>query len=105
MHTAKARASCASEQSLTTLPDWREALLFSAQERAALAVAEALTHPAEAERLASAILEAKRMFTMTELTQLTYAVATTNAWNRLALADGLAPASETARSRSHGVGL
>ncbi len=97
MHAESARERGVLEQVLTMLVVWRESALFSARERAALAIAEALTRPTDAVLLSSTVLDAKRMFTKTELTQLAYAIATINAWNRLALADGLAPASESGR--------
>lgn len=56
MHVAKARANGASEEALTMLLVWREVTSFSARERAALAVAEAMTLPAD-----TAILPRRRL--------------------------------------------
>lgn len=70
---------------------WREAPIFSARERAALAWAEALT------LLSNGVgeevyAEASREFSETELTYLTSAVASINVWNRFGAAFRWTPA-------------
>lgn len=64
---------------------WREAPIFSARERAALAWAETLTllPGGVSEEVYS---EATREFSETELTYLTSAVASINVWNRFGAA-------------------
>ena len=64
---------------------WREASLFSARERAALAWTEALTFLPEgiSDELYA---EARREFSETELIYLTSAVASINVWNRFGAA-------------------
>lgn len=70
---------------------WREAPIFSARERAALAWAEALTflpHGVSEDVYA----EASREFSETELMYLTSAVASINVWNRFGAAYRWTPA-------------
>ncbi|WKB51773.1 carboxymuconolactone decarboxylase family protein [Eleftheria terrae] len=74
---------------LNSLPGWREAPFFDARERAALQWAEMLTAlpctaPGDTE------FEALREhFSDTEIAELSYAIASINAWNRLGV--GLKP--------------
>lgn len=70
---------------------WREAPIFSARERAALAWAEALTLLPDgvSDEVYS---EASREFSETELTYLTSAVASINVWNRFGAAYRWTPA-------------
>ncbi|MBR0735321.1 carboxymuconolactone decarboxylase family protein [Bradyrhizobium liaoningense] len=70
---------------------WREAPIFSARERAALAWAEALTLLPEgvSDEVYS---EACREFSESELTYLTSAVASINVWNRFGAAYRWTPA-------------
>lgn len=74
---------------------WREAPIFSARERAALAWAEALT------RLPDGVgdevyAEACREFSETELMYLTSAIASINVWNRFGAAYRWTPAQRPA---------
>ena len=83
MHVPLAKKHGISDMQLHLLPAWREAPLFDARQRAALAWAEALTQlpggdvPDEVYNLASAQFSAK------ELADLSFAIAEINAWNRL----------------------
>src|SRR5437762_7813234 len=70
---------------------WREAPIFSARERAALASAEALT--CLPDRVGEEVYaEASREFSEIELTYLTSAVASINVWNRFGAAFRWTPA-------------
>ncbi|SEL19732.1 alkylhydroperoxidase AhpD family core domain-containing protein [Roseateles sp. YR242] len=62
---------------------WRESALFSARERAALAWTEALTRLPDGGVPEAVFQEARAQFSEQELSALSYAVATINAWNRL----------------------
>jgi len=64
---------------------WREAPIFSARERAALAWTEALTFLPEGVS-DEVYAEARREFSETELLYLTSAVASINVWNRFGAA-------------------
>jgi AhpD family alkylhydroperoxidase len=85
MHSADALKGGESERRLATLSAWRETPFFTERERAALAWTESLTlisqthAPDEDYELATAQFDAK------ELVDLTVAITTINAWNRLAI--------------------
>jgi AhpD family alkylhydroperoxidase len=70
---------------------WREAPVFSARERAALAWAEALTLLPDGVR-EEVYAEASREFSETELMYLTSAIASINVWNRFGAAYRWTPA-------------
>jgi AhpD family alkylhydroperoxidase len=91
MHWKDLRALGETEQRLYGLDAWRESPYYTERERAALEWAEAVTFVAEGhvpdglyERVRGALNEK-------ELADLTLAVATINAWNRLSIAARLAP--------------
>ena len=71
---------------------WREAPIFSARERAALAWAEALTLLPDGVS-EEVYADAAREFSQSELMYLTSAVASINVWNRLGAAFRWTPAS------------
>ncbi|HEX6615456.1 MAG TPA: carboxymuconolactone decarboxylase family protein [Gemmatimonadales bacterium] len=85
MHWKDLRALGETEQRLYSLDAWRECPWYSDRERAALAWTEAVTLIAR-DRVPDAVHESVRPhFTETELADLTLAVATINAWNRLCI--------------------
>lgn len=93
LHTREARSAGETQQRLDCLVVWRESQIFKAQERAALAWAEALTRVSEAgtpHPLYEAVLA---HFTPEEVVDLTLIIAQMNAWNRLAI--GFAHKPET----------
>lgn len=63
---------------------WRDAGVFSARERAALAWTEALTFMAQQQVTEAQFAELQAAFTESEIAFLTSAVAAINAWNRIA---------------------
>ena len=85
MHARDARAKGESEQRLYLLDAWRESPLYSDRERAALAWTEAVTLGSQTRVLDEVYEEARRNFSEEELVKLTVAVATINAWNRIAI--------------------
>jgi AhpD family alkylhydroperoxidase len=85
MHSKDARAAGETEQRLYALSAWRETEFFTEQERAALALTEAVTMISDHERLDRAVHEAAQHFDPQRLTRLLYAVIEINAWNRLAI--------------------
>ncbi len=85
MHTKDARVAGESEQRLYLLSAWREAPFYSERERAALEWTEAVTLIA-GNHVPDEIYErVKPHFTDEEMANLTLAIATINAWNRLAI--------------------
>ncbi|PAU75506.1 carboxymuconolactone decarboxylase family protein [Halomonas salipaludis] len=85
MHTKDARKAGETEQRLYALSAWRETPFYTERERAALAWAEANTLIA-GNGIDEVLYEATREhFSAKSLTDLTLAVCTINAWNRLAI--------------------
>jgi AhpD family alkylhydroperoxidase len=91
MHWKDLRALDDTEQRLCSLDAWRECPYYTDRERAALAWTEAVTCVANGHVPDSAHDEVRTHFNETELADLTLAVATTNAWNRLSIAARLTP--------------
>ena len=86
MHWKDLRTLGETEQRLYSLDAWRECPWYSDRERAALAWTEAVTLIAR-DRVPDTVYEEVRpQLTETELADLTLAVATINAWNRLSIA-------------------
>ena len=88
MHSKDARATSETEQRLYVLPAWRETPFFSARERAALALAEALTRlPARDQSVPDALYEeALAQFDDKELVDLVLLIGSINIWNRINIA-------------------
>jgi AhpD family alkylhydroperoxidase len=91
MHWKDLRAIDESEQRLYSLDAWKECPYYSQRERAALGWTEAVTFVADGHVSDSVYAEAKSQFTDKELSDLTLAIATINAWNRLSIAGRLTP--------------
>jgi AhpD family alkylhydroperoxidase len=91
MHWKDLRAIDETEQRLYGLDAWRESPYYTDRERAALAWVEAVTFIADGHASDSIYDEVKGHFSEKALADLTLAVATINAWNRLAIAARLVP--------------
>jgi AhpD family alkylhydroperoxidase len=89
MHTKDARAAGEQEQRLYLLAAWREAPCYSARERAALGWTEALTRLPAGEVNDGLYAELQRHFSIKEIADLSWAITTINAWNRLMIACGM----------------
>jgi AhpD family alkylhydroperoxidase len=85
LHSQQARHAGESQQRLDCLPVWRETTFFEARERAALAWAESVTLVSETRVPDTVFEQAQQQFSEKELVDLTFIVATMNAWNRLAI--------------------
>ena len=85
MHTKDARKAGESEQRLYAVAAWQEAPFFSARERAALALTEAVTLVADTHIPAAVYEEAARHFEPEELAHLIWQIVAINAWNRIAI--------------------
>ena len=91
MHSKDLRAIGETEQRIYSLDAWRECPYYTERERAALEWTEAVTLVA-AGHVPDATFEAVRPYLdERELADLTLAVATINAWNRLSIAARLPP--------------
>src|SRR5437660_11641651 len=91
MHWKDLRAIGESEQRLYSLEAWSETPFYSERERAALAWTEALTRVAETHVPDELYEQARKEVSEKELADLTLAVATINAWNRLSIAARTTP--------------
>jgi AhpD family alkylhydroperoxidase len=86
MHTKEARAVGESEQRLYVLGAWRETPFYSDRERAAMRWTEALTFVSD-DHVPDCVYEiARAYFSEQELANLSLAIITINAWNRLMIA-------------------
>lgn len=88
MHTRDARKLGETEQRLALIAAWEEAGdLFSERERAALALAEAITEVASRGAVSDEVYaRAAEVFSDRELAQVIAMAVTINAWNRINLA-------------------
>jgi AhpD family alkylhydroperoxidase len=91
MHWKDLRASGENEQRLYSLDAWRECPYYSDRERAALAWTEAVTLIAQGHAPDTVYELARPHFSDKELSDLTLAVASINAWNRLSIAARIVP--------------
>ena len=99
MHWKDLRAGGESEQRLYSLDAWRECPYYSARERAALAWTEAVTLIADGQAPDAVYDEVRAHFDDKALADLTLAIATINAWNRLAIAARVPPGTYTPAQR------
>ncbi|HTQ71468.1 MAG TPA: carboxymuconolactone decarboxylase family protein [Acidocella sp.] len=90
-HLTAARKLGVAQAKLDLLAAWRDSGLFSAREQAALAWTERLTALPHAHLTETERKEAERAFPGAEFAQLCTAIATINAWNRIAAGLGFAP--------------
>ena len=93
MHVKQARLDGERELRIHHVPVWRESPLFSAREKAALALAEAMTRIDEHGVSDALYREVQAHFSEVEIAEVSFAVATINAWNRLQIVSRMAPGS------------
>jgi AhpD family alkylhydroperoxidase len=91
MHTKDARAAGETEQRIYALNAWRETPFFSRRERAALALAEAVTLVRDGHVPDDVYAEAAEMFDEPQLAALIWAATVINAYNRIAMATRMVP--------------
>lgn len=91
MHTKDARLAGETEQRLYLLSAWREAPLYSEQERAALAWAEAVTLLEKGHVPDEVYEEARKHFDEQQLMKLTLQVVAINGWNRFCISFNATP--------------
>ena len=85
LHSSEARKEGESERRLSAVVAWQETSFFTARERAALAWAEAVTLLAKTHAPDDLYQELTQHFSEKEAVDLTVAIATINAWNRIAV--------------------
>src|SRR5579863_9345999 len=103
MHWKDLRAIGESEQRLYGLDAWRESPYYSQRERAALAWTEAVTRVTDSHVPDEVYEEVRPHFTEKELADLTLAIATINAWNRMAIAARTVPGVYQPQANVHEV--
>ncbi len=91
MHWKDLRFLGEDEQRLYSLDAWQESPYYTERERAALAWTEAVTLIAAGHAPDEVYERARAHFSEKELADLTLAVSTINAWNRLSIAARLTP--------------
>jgi AhpD family alkylhydroperoxidase len=91
MHWKDLRAAGEDEQRLYSLDAWRECPWYSHRERAALVWTEALTLITSGHVPDAVYEEVRLQFTEKELCDLTLAITTINAWNRISIASRTPP--------------
>ncbi|MBC7267877.1 MAG: carboxymuconolactone decarboxylase family protein [Streptomyces sp.] len=85
LHTRAALRAGETTQRLSVLAAWRDTELFSPRERAALALAEATTHPADATTQTTAYADARSALTDDEISAVIWVAITMNAFNRVSV--------------------
>lgn len=91
MHWKDLRAIGENEQRLYSLDAWRECPYYTERERAALAWTEAVTLVTNGHVPDEVYEGARKQFNEKEISDLTFAVAAINAWNRLSIASRTMP--------------
>jgi AhpD family alkylhydroperoxidase len=91
MHWKDLRALGETEQRLYSLDAWEESPYYTDRERAALAWTDSVTRVSETHVPDEVYERVRKHFSEKELADLTLAVATINAWNRLAIAARTTP--------------
>ena len=91
MHWKDLRAIGESEQRMYSLDAWEESPYYSDRERAALMWTETVTRVSEGHVPDKVYESVRRQFNEKEIADLTLAVATINAWNRLSIAGRVTP--------------
>ena len=98
MHTRGTRKLGESDDRMHLLDSWREAPVFTARERAALAWTEALTLVSKTHVPDDVYAEVRRHFSEKEIVDLTAAVVAINSWNRIAIAFRAPPQVASAKA-------
>jgi AhpD family alkylhydroperoxidase len=86
LHTHELKQANEPESRIDGVANWRESDAFTPRERAALAWTEEITNVQDGHAPDEAYAAVSEFFKDKELVDLTFAIATINAWNRLAIA-------------------
>jgi AhpD family alkylhydroperoxidase len=85
LHTAELKKQHEPEERIAGLGDWRGSSAYTQRERAALAWTEAVTDIQDGHAPDAVYDEVRAHFSDVETVNLTLAITTINAWNRLAI--------------------
>ncbi|SPL88333.1 unnamed protein product [[Actinomadura] parvosata subsp. kistnae] len=92
MHTRDMKQAGESDERLWMVAAWREAAVFTAAERAALALAEEATRPADRAVVSDAVWQqAAEHYSEEQLAVLLGAIGMINNWNRILVGAGVTP--------------
>lgn len=91
MHVKQAKIAGERELRLHHVAVWRESSLFTAKEKAALALTEALTRISSEGVTDALYREVSEHFSPVEMSELGFKIAVINAWNRLQILSRMAP--------------
>jgi len=91
LHSAALKKLHEPEERIAGLADWRSSSAYTQRERAALAWAETLTNIQEGHAPDAVYDEVRAHFDEVDTANLTLAITTINAWNRIAIALGEFP--------------
>ena len=98
MHTRDARKLGETDERMHLLNAWREAPVYSARERAALAWVEAVTLVTQGQIPDDVFEAARQEFSEKEIVDLTAAAIAINSWNRIAIAFRVPPQVESKKA-------
>lgn len=93
MHWKDSRRAGETEQRLYGLWTWQEVGWYTARERAAFALTDAVTRVGETRVPDDVWAEAAAHFSESELAELVVAISTINSWNRIAISTRMVPGS------------
>ena len=97
MHVREAREKGESDERIHLLNAWREAPIYTARERAALAWTEAVTRLKDGHVSDEVYEIARSQFSEQELVDLTLAVVVINGWNRILIPFQVRPKTDAAK--------
>jgi AhpD family alkylhydroperoxidase len=100
LHTAELRRLHEPDARIEGLAEWRGSDAYTHRERAALAWTEAVTNIQEGHAPDEVYAEVRAHFSEVETVNLTFAITTINAWNRLAISLGDFPGHAGATVKS-----
>ena len=98
VHTAELKRANETAERVAGVGDWRGSEAYTKRERAALAWAEAVTNIQEGHAPDAVYDEVRAHFDEVETVNLTLAITTMNAWNRIAISLGRRPEHDAAKS-------
>jgi AhpD family alkylhydroperoxidase len=91
LHAAELRTLNETDERIEGLDDWRSSDAYTKRERAALAWAEAVTNIQDGHAPDAVYDEVRAHFDEAETVNLTLAITTINAWNRISISLGRYP--------------
>lgn len=96
MHIKQAKIRGERELRIYHVSIWRESPLFTAKEKTAFALTEALTKIKDGGVDDELYAQTKEHFTDVEISELTYAIGLINMWNRMQILSQMVPGSQDA---------